>query len=268
MYLKIKIQQITCGLILVIFLGFANFSCGSRVANSNESFNENVTPSNVTAPISEPDFSQPTPEIVQDVAETTDSPLGKIDFKNFTFPMPRGWQSTEDKDVTLVNGTRPIGKTKIGVGYVKTRFFDLTGDGKDDAIVILRIGTGGLSQSQIVYIYTLVSNQPKLIWYFRTGDRADAGLKNLSADNGLFSIELFGQDRYIFGEVETLKIPGDDVDICCPTHFTQTKYKWTGRNFQMQGKRLTYLIDDVNAPPVENKGDLVLQKDREERGKK
>jgi hypothetical protein len=28
----------------------------------------------------------------------------------------------------------------------------------------------------------------------------------------------------------------DDVGVCCPKHYTRTKYKWDGRRFRQDGK--------------------------------
>jgi hypothetical protein len=70
-------------------------------------------------------------------------------------------------------------------------------------------------------------------------------------------IELYGQDRFLLGQTETGKITGDEVQLCCPTHFTRSRYKWNGKDFLMQGKRLTYLTADQSATPVENMGAIV-----------
>ena len=104
-----------------------------------------------------------------------------------------------------------------------------------------------------------------MLWYFRTGDRADGGLKDIRPENGMLLIELYGQDRYMLGEVETGKITGDEEQLCCPTHFTRTIYKWNGRNFIRQGDRLTFATADASLAPVKNMGDIVNA--AEKRGK-
>lgn len=187
----------------------------------------------------------------------TNSPLGTFDFKNFTYPFPRGWQDADSKEFTLENGARQVTKEKVGISFVTTLYGDANADGQDEAIVILKIDTGGSAIPQIVYLYSWKENAPELIWSFRTGDRADGGLKNIWTENGSVVIELFGQDRYILGDSETLKITGDEEQISFPTFFTKTIYKWNGNIFRMEGKRLTYRMDNKNAPPVENMGDLI-----------
>jgi hypothetical protein len=214
-------------------------------------------------------------EITDERFKTTRSELGKFDFRNYTYPMPRGWQHPDGKEITLENGkVKPVevvideemsdeekaarrAARRIGLSYVTTRYFDVTGDGADEAIVILKVETGGAAIPQLVYIFDWKNAAPELIWYFRTGDRADGGLKDLRMENGLFTVELYGQDRFLLGEVETSKITGDEEQICCPTFFTRTQYKWNGRSLQMQGKRLSYQIADPAKPPLENFGDIM-----------
>ena len=217
-------------------------------------------------------------EILDGRFKDSTSPLSSFDFKNFTYPLPRGWQNPDGTDLTLTDGKRlPISKfvtddmeddekaearalRRIGMSYVTTRFLDVTGDGNDEAVVILKVETGGTAIPQLVYIFEWKDAAPVLIWYFRTGDRADGGLKDIRMENGSLTIELYGQDRFLLGEVETGKITGDEEQICCPTFFTRTRYKWNGRNFPMEGKRLTFEVANPHRSPLENFGDVVNQR--------
>jgi hypothetical protein len=215
------------------------------------------------APSPEPSAS-PTPdipdlqkELLDERHKTTTSLLGKFDFKNYTYPLPRGWQDPDGDEAELENGTRKMTEEKIGLSYVAAKFFDVTGDGQDEALVVLKIVTAGSAIPQIVYVFTWKDNHPELIWYFRTGDRADGGLKDLRPEDGMLAVELFGQDRFILGGVETGKITGDEEQLCCPPFYSRSRYKWNGRDFLMQGKRQTFSLTDPNTAPRENLGDLV-----------
>jgi hypothetical protein len=143
------------------------------------------------------------------------------------------------------------------MSYVTTKYLDVTGDGQDEAIVILKVETEGSAIPQIGYVFTWMDSKPELIWPFRTGDRADGGLKDVRSENGMMIVELYGQDRFILGQTETGKITGDEEQLCCPLYFTRSSYKWNGNAFLMQGKRLTYSMSDKTAPPLENYGDKV-----------
>ncbi len=224
----------------------------------------------------------PTPKIPDLQAELKDdrnkaanSPIGQFDFKNYTYPLPRGWQNPDGSDLTLTNGRLvPVSvdtnedmsdeekadrkaRRRIGMSYVTTKYLDVTGDGQDEAFVILKIETEGNAIPQIVYVFEWKADKPELLWYFRTGDRADGGLKDFRVENGELVVELFGQDRFLLGATETGKITGDEEQLCCPTFFTRTNYKWNGRNFQMNKKRLTFEIADPSAPPQENMIEMI-----------
>lgn len=224
-------------------------------------------------------------ELLDDRHKTTTTPLGTFDFKNFTYPLPRGWQNPDGSDLTLTDGRRmPVSKfinddmedeekaearaaRRIGMSYVTTKYFDLTGDGQDEALVILKVETTGNAIPQLVYVYEWKEGKPELLWNFRTGDRADGGLKDIRFENGEVVIELYGQDRFLLGETETGKITGDEEQLCCPLFFTRTLYKWNGKNFLMQRKRLTYSLAAPSETPLENYGDVVNAPDQKN-GKK
>ena len=224
-------------------------------------------------------------EILDDRNKQTASPLGTFDFKNFTYKLPRGWQNPDSDEITLTNGRiEPVAvdtdlgmdpdelaerkaRRRIGMSYVTTKFFDVTGDGEDEAFVVLKVETTGSAIPQIVYVFTWKDDKPELIWPFRTGDRADGGLKDVRGENGELVVELYGQDRFLLGATETSKITNDEEQLCCPTYFTRTRYKWNGKEFLLQGKRLTFEVANPTAPPVENMMEIV-EKELKQRAKK
>lgn len=227
------------------------------------------------APEPEPAIPDPQAELTDGRFRTSSSPIASFDFLNHSYPLPRGWQNPDGSDAKLENGrlapvsehlgedlsdedrAKARSERRIGLAHIVTKYFDVTGDGQDDAIVVLKIETGGSALPQIVYIYEWKDDAPDLLWHFRTGDRSDGGLKDIRPENGQLVLELYGQDRFMLGEVETGKITGDEVQLCCPTHFTRTVHKWNGKNFIRQGDRLTYLTADPAAEPLINFGDIM-----------
>ncbi|QYO65630.1 hypothetical protein [Leptolyngbya sp. 7M] len=227
----------------------------------------------------EPEPSPQLPDLQAEIADgryrNSTSPLASFDFLNYSYPLPRGWQNPDGSDAKLENGklapvsehlgedigdeekARRKAERRIGLSHVATKYFDATGDGEDEAVVILKIETGGSAIPQVVYVFEWKNDAPNLLWHFRTGDRSDGGLKDIRPDSGMLLLELFGQDRYMLGEIETGKITGDEVQLCCPTHFTRTWYKWNGKHFIRQGDRLTFLTSDPSAEPLVNFGDIM-----------
>ena len=253
-------------------------ACSRSVPQANvQSTTGQLSPAQV--PVVTPTVS-PFPNLQAELLDKRDrettSPLGKFDFRNYTYPLPRGWQNPDGSDeIKLVNGkvTPNAGKVtedmsdeekaavraqrRIGMSFVTTKYMDLTGDGEDEALVILKVETEGSAIPQMGYIFSWKGDAPELIWSFRTGDRSDGGLKDVRAENGMMTIELYGQDRFLLGGNETGKITDDREQLCCPTYFTRSVYRWNGSTFVMQGKRLTYSVSDPSAAPQENLADVL-----------
>lgn len=256
-------------------------SCGSRADATNTVAAAEPqaagSPSPTALPAGQPSPAMPNlqTEILDGRGKTTSSPLGQFDFRNFAYPLPRGWQHPDGDVIVLQNGklapkfkdvdeemtpeekAAAKAERRIGMSYVTTKYLDANNDGADDAVVILKIETGGNAIPQLVYIYSWKDDHPELLWNFRTGDRADGGLKDIRSENGEVVVELYGQDRFLLGQAETSKITGDEEQLCCPIFFTRTIYKWNGKVFIMQGKRLTFDLADPNAAPLENHGDIM-----------
>ncbi len=243
---------------LLLLTALCIVGCGTKTETSTPEIAEPRPVEEILTPTPEPTPKLPNlqEKILESVSSTTESPLGKHDFRNQSYPLPRGWQDSDGKEAELTDGKRAFTMEaeieRIGLSFSGVGYFDATGDGADEAVVVLRIETGGSAIPQLVYIYQWKDGKPDLIWYFRTGDRADGGLKNIRVEAGEVVVELFGQDRYIVGELDTAKITGDEEQICCPTHWTRSRYKWNGSNFRLQGKRLTFQVSAPDAPGVEN----------------
>lgn len=272
----IKAKDIALTLAIASLLCFA--ACGGAVedvAPVESSPSPELTIEATPTPVPTPSIPDLQSELLDERGKTTNSPLGTFDFKNHTYPLPRGWQHPDGDEITLVNGklqpklqdisddmspeekAAARAERRIGMSYVTTKFLDVDNDGEDEAAVVVKIETGGTAIPQLVYIYGWKDGAPELQWNFRTGDRADGGLKDIRAENGELVIELYGQDRFLLGQTETGKITGDEEQLCCPTFFTRSFYKWNGKNFQMQRKRLTFEVADLAKAPIENFGDIM-----------
>src|SRR5260370_42327932 len=106
---------------------------------------------------------------------TAGQSLRRFDFKNFEYPWngPPGWSDhlewlkvSEPNRVQLVNGrwqfvsngdSNEKGSSQAsfsGLTLESVQFGDVTGDGVDEAIVVLRFDTGETQYSHYTYIYS------------------------------------------------------------------------------------------------------------------
>ena len=172
------------------------------------------------------------------------STIRRVDFKNFTYPLSGPllghnrlqWLSAKisphRKPIHLVNGedlTKSSSVVMDGHEYVQwegfslqsVSFADLTGNGEEEAIVVLHYRTGGTQQTDYVYIYSFVAGKPKLLAYFYVGDRAYSGLCKVVGDHGNLVVELFDPE----------KRSGD----CCSSGIVRTRYRWEQGQFKAVG---------------------------------
>ncbi|MGH9605959.1 MAG: hypothetical protein ACRD3N_09695 [Terracidiphilus sp.] len=174
------------------------------------------------------------------------SSIRQVDFKNFTYPLSGHllghdrlqWLGTS-KDarlarapIRLVNGSDLTKSSSFvmdgkeydqyeGFTLQSVQYADLTGDGKEDAIVVLRYLTGGTQTTNYVYVYALDPGKPKLLAYCYTGDRAYSGLYKVYGEDGELVAELF----------DPKKAEGD----CCSSGFVRTRYQWRDGRFEAVG---------------------------------
>jgi len=108
-----------------------------------------------------------------------------------------------------------------GFTLQSVNFADLTGDGQEEAIVVLHYRTGGTQQTDYVYIYSFAAGKPKLLSYFHAGDRAYSGLCKVIGDHAELVVELFDPE----------KRSGD----CCSSGIVRTRYRWEQGQFKAVG---------------------------------
>ena len=153
--------------------------------------------------------------------------IRSVDFANFTFPRLRELGDSR-KAFTLRSGELKPTHDKngmveeMGVRLQSIAFGDVTGDGAEEAMVVLSIVTGGSAIPHATYIYASEDGKPELLWAFSTGDRAEGGLRRVYAENGELVIERYS--------------PVNSKGDCCPTLFTRARYKWQNKHFEQGGK--------------------------------
>jgi len=178
---------------------------------------------------------------------TAQDTIRQFDFKNFTYPVNGPllghdrlqWLTVPDKTnpkrwTRLVNGndlTKDSSFVMQGQEYTQwsgfklesVEFADVTGEHKEEALVVLRYLTGGKQTTHYVYIYSFEDGKPKLLAYCHTGDRADYGLYKVYGEGGALVFELFDPN----------KRSGD----CCSSGFVRIRYRWRASRFEAFGTR-------------------------------
>ena len=154
--------------------------------------------------------------------------IRQVDFKNFSYPLSgptlghdrlKWLDVSAARHIQLANGKGAPGSQ--GFTLESVRFVDVTGEGQDDAIVVLHFDTGGTQQTDYVYIYTIAAEKPKLLAYFHAGDRAYSGLCKVYGEDRKLVVELFDPE----------KRSGD----CCSSGIVRTRYKWHSGRFEAVG---------------------------------
>ena len=97
-----RVEFLVFSLIILTALFSACGNSGETSAqnpqNPTQQAKNNLPNSQTTAP-KPPDLQI---EISNNENTLTTSPIGQVDFKNFTYPLPRGWQDSDSKEVELV----------------------------------------------------------------------------------------------------------------------------------------------------------------------
>lgn len=156
--------------------------------------------------------------------------LRETDFSNFRYEHQRTSWTLRD------SAQEPVRENGIikQPGYLldEVVYGDVTGDGVEDAVVVVEEVTGGSAVPDWVFVY---GAGPRPLWSFQTGDRAAGGLKEVRAEGGMLVVELFGTGK-VPGDRERLSAPdGTDSPACCPRTFTRSRHAWNGSEFVPHG---------------------------------
>ena len=140
--------------------------------------------------------------------------IRNVDFKNFTYdPSCAGETTTK---VRVKNGeyskeTHQNGYTdRFYFNVLAVEYGDVTGDGKDEAVILTNCNTGGTGQFSEGFVYTLKGGRASLVGRVPGGDRADGGLRSIRVDGGLLVVEFNDPDKA--------------AGACCPEGIVIQKY--------------------------------------------
>ncbi len=167
--------------------------------------------------------------------------IEKVDFRNFTFEYP---PDKSKGSFTITNGEKPYGKTEDNsFKLTEVSYADLTNDGNNEAIISIEVGLA-VSGTNLVYIYSIENNEPKIIWSFWTGENAFGGLKKAYSENGNLGIETFGKNKFE-NDKWTFQSLIKNYETLLPTTYTKIIFKWNGKKFVPQGERQVFTYDYI-----------------------
>ena len=116
---------------------------------------------------------------------------------------------------------------RLRAGLPNVSYADLTGDGKEEAIITVVTNFDPNGSVACIFVYTLRGGEPKLLWSHETGDRADGGLRSIKVEGFDLVVEQYdikfdsAKGRYEEGTA-----------LCCPKRFIRSHYRWDGEHFE------------------------------------
>lgn len=168
----------------------------------------------------------------------------RVDFQNFTY-------ASGSESIHVVKG-RGVYKTSgdsdasYSVVRVKAVHGDLTGDGRDEAAVVLYYTGGGSGTFSKGFLFAVHKRRLTLLTTFKGGDRADGGIRRVAIKDGVLSVERNEPERMN-------DVP---VGLCCPWYIITTNYRWGGKELVQIGEPLKVEADE--GPESESRGSVYL----------
>jgi hypothetical protein len=158
--------------------------------------------------------------LILGIAAVFGADIRGVDFQNMTYRPA----CTNRKPVKVTNGLfqregSPVDRLWFKVMSVE--YGDLTGDGKEEAVVVTACVLGGTGNPTEGFIYAIEGGKAHRIAYIPEGDRAFGGIENVAIEGGLLKV--------------TRK---QGQAACCPETLDTTVFK-------LQGGRLVQVGDVV-----------------------
>jgi hypothetical protein len=161
--------------------------------------------------------------------------IHRIDFRNFTYEIGKSWcADVLGKTVVQVrngesestNKEHPLDGFSLGIDASRIFYGDLTGDERDEAVVLTYCG--GMHPEEQAFIYTLQNGRAVLLTKLEEGNRAFGGIvfgylcqgctDGIKIQNNLLTVE---------------RMLGDGA--CCPKYIEKKEYRWNGRQLIQVG---------------------------------
>jgi hypothetical protein len=150
------------------------------------------------------------------------SEIRKVDFKNFTYDIEI-FEKREKLKLENGNFSRDTEDDKLFFSASAESYGDLDGDGKEEAVVLTMMNTGGTGNFSSGIIFTMKGGKPVVLTEFAGGDRAYGGLVGARILDKKLIVE-----QYDVGEAG---------GACCPEFVVTTTFSWNGKDLVPVGNR-------------------------------
>ncbi|MBD0369347.1 MAG: hypothetical protein ICV60_00725 [Pyrinomonadaceae bacterium] len=148
--------------------------------------------------------------------------IRKIDFQNFTYRPTCPYE----RRVIRVRGGRYERKRQgdeLYFSITQIIYGDLTGDGREEAVVTSYCATGGTGRLSEGYIYTMQRGRLVELVRLEQGDRAFGGISQVDIKGGQLVVERYAPEA-----------PG--TGACCPKYIDTQTYRLQGRRLIKVGR--------------------------------
>jgi hypothetical protein len=211
-----------------IVLALTSVSCDIRSNGVGRNNSANV-PTSSPSPLISPVNNAP-PVTTKSLPA---SRIKTIDFKNFSYP----WYPSDytpphgERKITLHNGEMKVeaarNTDRLWASLANVSYADLTGDDQEEAIVTVTTNFDPNGSVACIFVYTLKSGEPRLLWSHETGDRANGGLRSLRIEGFDLLVEQYDI------KFDSAKGSYEEATaLCCPKRFIRSHYRWNGEHFE------------------------------------
>jgi hypothetical protein len=194
-------------------------------------------------------------------ANARPSKIEDVDFSNFSYPFkPPTGRDSFGKLGRVVRVRRGIAYAdKVGQNasylYFKVTgvlYGDLTGDGRDDAAVVVIYGSNsGDFFVTDTYVYTMRRGRPALLGVLRQ-DQIAEDYERYTHDNRSYLFEAVAGGREIRGrKLKVTHFAGGGGGHCCPALILTLRYKFRGNRFILadwSSRKVTEKDDKITRP--------------------